>query len=160
MCIKHENRKIYRNVQKNISDFEVLIFIQKPMGCITSSADVLFLIKTFWCRWIIFIKENLILLICPFSSFAHFSIRRNNCLQLQKKYSVLLVALEILRHSSNAPTEHFFQGYWSSKMASLQCQSQSYLVCKIIQDGILRFLYKCTDQEKRHKNCYIFFLKF
>ena len=31
------------------------------MACITSSIDLLYLIKTSWCRWIISIKENLIL---------------------------------------------------------------------------------------------------
>ena len=36
------------------------------MACITSSIDLSYLIKTSWCRWITFIKENLILLICPF----------------------------------------------------------------------------------------------
>ena len=71
------------------------------MACITSSIDLLYLIKTSWCRWIIFIKENLILLICPFC----FNIRLNNCLQLRVRSSILLVALEILRNS--APIEHF-----------------------------------------------------
>ena len=74
------------------------------MACITSSIDLLYLIKTSRCRWIIFIKENLILLICPFC----FNIRLNNCLQLRVRSSILLVALEILRNScSNAPIEHF-----------------------------------------------------
>ena len=36
------------------------------MACISSSIDLLYLIKTSWCRCIIFIKENLILLIWPF----------------------------------------------------------------------------------------------
>ena len=80
-------------------DFHILICIQKPMACITSSIDLLYLIKTSWCRWIIFIKENLILLICPFC----FNIRLNNCLQLRVRSSILLVALEILRNSANAP---------------------------------------------------------
>ena len=35
------------------------------MACITCSIDLLYLIKTSRCHWIIFIKENLILLICP-----------------------------------------------------------------------------------------------
>ena len=66
------------------------------MACITSSVDLLSLIKTFWCHWIIFIKENFIFLICPFC----FNIRPNNCFQLQVRSSVLLVALEILRNSA------------------------------------------------------------
>ena len=61
------------------------------MACITSSIDLLYLIKLSWCRWIIFIKENLILLICPFC----FNIQLNNCLQLRVRSSILLVALEI-----------------------------------------------------------------
>ena len=66
------------------------------MACITSSIDLLYLKKTSRCRWIIFIKENLILLICPFC----FNIRLNNCLQLRVRSSILLVALEILRNSA------------------------------------------------------------
>ena len=62
------------------------------MACITSSIDLLYLIKTSWCRWIIFIKENLILLICPFC----FNIRLNNCLQLRVRSSILLGALEYI----------------------------------------------------------------
>ena len=57
------------------------------MACITSSIDLLYLIKTSWCRWITFIKENLILLICPFC----FNIRLNNCLQLRVRSSILFV---------------------------------------------------------------------
>ena len=52
--------------------------------------------KNFFCRWIILIKENLILLICLFC----FNIRLNNCLQLRVRSSTLLVALEILRKSA------------------------------------------------------------
>ena len=63
------------------------------MACITSSTDLLYLLKTSWCRWIIFIKGNLILLICSFC----FNIRLNNCLQLRVRSSILLVSLEILR---------------------------------------------------------------
>ena len=74
-------------------DFDVLILM---LACITSSIDLLYLIKTSWCRWIIFIKENLILLICPFC----FNIQLNNCLQLRERSSILLVALEILRNSA------------------------------------------------------------
>ena len=62
------------------------------MACITSSADLSYLIKTSWCRWIIFITENLILFISPF----YFNI------QLRERSSILLVALEILRNF--APT--------------------------------------------------------
>ena len=46
--------------------------------------------------FIIFIKENLILLICSFC----FNIRLNNCLQARERSSILLVALEILRSSA------------------------------------------------------------
>ena len=38
------------------------------MASITSLIDLLYWMKTSWCRWIIFIKENLILLICHFAS--------------------------------------------------------------------------------------------
>ena len=77
-------------------NFEVLICIYKPMACITFSMDLLYLIKTSWCRWIICAEENFILLICPFC----FKIRLNNCLQLQERSSISLVALEILRNSA------------------------------------------------------------
>ena len=36
------------------------------MACITSLINLLYLIKPSWCHWIIFTKENLITLICPF----------------------------------------------------------------------------------------------
>ena len=64
------------------------------MAGITSSIDLLHLIKTSWHHWIIFIKENLILFFCIFC----FNIQLNNCLQLQERFSILLVALEILRY--------------------------------------------------------------
>ena len=76
--------------------FYVLICIKKPMACITSSIDLLYLTKTSWCRCIIFIKEYLILLICPF----YFTIRLKNCLQVREGTSILLAALEILRNSA------------------------------------------------------------
>lgn len=66
-----------------------LICIQTPMACISSSVHLLYLIKTPWCRWVIFIKGNLILLICPFC----FNIQLNNCLQLRDRSSIILVAL-------------------------------------------------------------------
>ena len=46
-------------------DFGALIRILKPMTCITFSIDLLYLIKTSRCRWVIFIQEILILLIWP-----------------------------------------------------------------------------------------------
>ena len=67
------------------------------MAWITSPIGLLYLIKTSWCRWIIFIKENLILLICSF----YYNIRLNNCLQLRERSSILLVALGILRNSTS-----------------------------------------------------------
>ena len=74
------------------------------MACITSSIDLLHLIKTSCYRWIIFIKENLILLLCPFC----FNIPLSNCLQVRKRSSILLVALEVpIKLCSNAPIEHF-----------------------------------------------------
>ena len=73
------------------------------MACITSSVDLLYSIKTSGCCWILFIKENLILLISPFS----FNIRLNHCLQLRERSSILLVALEINKLCSNAPIKHF-----------------------------------------------------
>lgn len=39
----------------------------ETMPCITSSIDLLIdLMKSSWCRWIIFIKENMIPLICTY----------------------------------------------------------------------------------------------
>ena len=67
------------------------------MACITSSIDLLYLIKTSLCHWIIFIKENLILVICSF----HFNnTQLNNYLQVQERSSILPVVLAILRNST------------------------------------------------------------
>ena len=55
------------------------------MAFITSSVDLLYLVKTSWCCWIIFIKENLMFLIRPF------------CFNIQS--SIVLVALKILSNS-------------------------------------------------------------
>ena len=71
-------------IQKNILDFDVLICIQKSMACITSSTDLLYLIKTSWCRQIIFFEENLILFICPFCYLA--TVYKNEK-DLQYKYT-------------------------------------------------------------------------
>ena len=91
------------------------------MGCITSSIDLLYLIKTSWCRWIIFIKENSILLICPFC----FNIRLNNCLQLRVRSSILLVALEILRNSAQMfPIEHFARDIGAVKWHSSNVEAK------------------------------------
>ena len=72
------------------------------MACINSSIDLLYLIKTSCCRWIIFIKENLILLICPFyfNTGQLFTITGKivnftGCSRNSKKLC------------SNAPIEHF-----------------------------------------------------
>ena len=46
--------------------FVLVCILKWPMACITLSIDFLYLGKTSWCCWIIFIKENLIVLICPF----------------------------------------------------------------------------------------------
>ena len=64
------------------------------MACITSSIDLLYLIKTSEYRRILFIKEDLVLPIFPFC----FNIRVNNCLQLRERSSILWVDLEILRN--------------------------------------------------------------
>ena len=90
------------------------------MACITFPADLLYLVKTSWCRWIVFIIESLILLICSF----FFNILLNSCLQVRKRSSILLVALEILRNSAPILAQNILLGYWSSKMASIQCRSQ------------------------------------
>ena len=67
------------------------------MACITFSINLLYLIKTSLCHWIIFIKENLILVICSF----HFNnIQLNNYLQVQERSSILPVVLAILRNST------------------------------------------------------------
>ena len=50
--------------------------------------NFLYLTKTSWCRFIIFIEESLILLVYPFC----FNIRLNKCLQLRERSSILLVA--------------------------------------------------------------------
>ena len=34
-----------KTIQKNMLEFNVLIYIQRPMACITSSIDLLYLIK-------------------------------------------------------------------------------------------------------------------
>ena len=47
-------------------------------------------------RWIIFIKESLILLICPFC----FNIRLNNSLQVRERSLVLLVPLKSPRNTA------------------------------------------------------------
>ena len=47
-------------------------------------------------RWIIFIKEILILLICPFC----FNIRLNNSLQVRERSLVLLVPLKSPRNTA------------------------------------------------------------
>ena len=88
--------KICKISKRKMLDFDVLICIYKPMAYITSSTDLSYLIKTSWCRWIIFIKKILVLLICPFC----FNIRLNNYLKLRVKPSILLVALEILRNAA------------------------------------------------------------
>ena len=101
--------------QKICKIFDVLIFnLYLETEGIMSSISLLYLIKTSWCRWIIYFKEKLIL-ICPFC----FNMRLKNCLLVQERSSILLVALEILKSSSR---------YISSKMASLQCQSQSQII--------------------------------
>ena len=69
------------------------------MANIISSIDLLCLVKTSWCRWIIFIQENLIPLICPLC----FNIRLSNCLQVRQRSSILLVAIEMLRNSATMP---------------------------------------------------------
>ena len=74
------------------------------MACITSSIDLLYLIKTSRCRWIIFIKENLILLICPFC----FNIRLNNCFTITSKiFNFTGCSRNSKKLCSNAPIEHF-----------------------------------------------------
>ena len=76
------------------------------MASITSSIDLLYLIKTSWCRWIIVIEESLILLVCPFS----FNILLYTCLQVRERYSILLVALEILINSAPMLLENILLG--------------------------------------------------
>ena len=85
-------------------DFDVLICIYIRIACITSSIDLLYLIRTSWLRWIIFTKENLILLICPFC----FNIRLDNCLQVRQRSSILTGCFRNSKKlCSNAPIEHF-----------------------------------------------------
>ena len=67
-------------IERNMLDFDVLYCIQKPMACVTSSIDLLYLIKTSQCRWIILMKENVILFIWLFC----FNIRLNNCYIYEK----------------------------------------------------------------------------
>ena len=100
--------------------------------------DLLYLIKASWCRWIIFINQFLILFIFPFC----FNIRLKNCLQVKERSSIFLFALEILRLQCSHRT--FCWGHWSRKMASLQCQSQIYLVFQTIWYEIVYF--KCKYQ--------------
>ena len=88
------------------------------MAYITSLIDLLYLVKTSWCRWIIFTKENLILLICPFC----FNIRLNNCLQLRVRSSILLVTLEKL--CSSTPIEHFARDIGAVKWHSYNVEAK------------------------------------
>ena len=71
------------------------------MACITSTTDLLYLIKTSWCRWIILIKENLILLICPFC----FNIRLFTI--TSKIFNFTSCFRNSKKLCSNAPIEHF-----------------------------------------------------
>ena len=80
-------------------DFRCFNWYLETYGLHHFSIDLLYLIKTSWCRLIIFIKENLIHLIYPFC----FNIRLNNCLQVQGRSSILLVAKKFC---PKAPIEH------------------------------------------------------
>ena len=58
---RYEKTKIFENRQKyNYDNMKILKYgnMETLMACITSSIDLLYLIKTSWCRWIFFIKEN------------------------------------------------------------------------------------------------------
>ena len=57
------------------------------MACIISSIDLLYLMETYWFRWIIL-----------FFLFAHFTLAFD--IQERERSSVLLIALEILRNSA------------------------------------------------------------
>ena len=46
-----------KRMQENMLDFHFLIYIQKPIACITSSMDLLYLTKTSWCCWIILLRK-------------------------------------------------------------------------------------------------------
>ena len=93
--------KIYKYIGMYVKHYlcekwKYKIVYKKQKVCITSSVDLLYLMKTYWCRWIIFIMENLILLVCLF----YFNIWLNNCLEVRERSSILLVALEILWNSA------------------------------------------------------------
>ena len=108
--------------------FWSVICILKPMVCITSLTDLLYLIRTS-CRWIILIKKNLFLHIWPFC----FTIRLHNCLQLctRKIFSFTCCSRISKKLCSNTLTE--------------QCRTQSYVVFHIINYGILHFQCKGKD---------------
>ena len=69
------------------------------MACIISSIDLLYLMETYWFRWIIFNKGNFILLICPF----YFSIRHS---RTRKIFSFTDCSRNSKKLCSSAPIEH------------------------------------------------------
>ena len=69
------------------------------MACIISSIDLLYLMETYWFRWIIFNKGNFILLICPF----YFSIRH---LRTRKIFSFTDCSRNSKKLCSSAPIKH------------------------------------------------------
>ena len=75
------------------------------MALITSSNNLLYLMKTSWCDWIILIKENFIVI----RSFC-FNIQLIDCLQVQEKYPILLFAQKILRNSAPILPENILLG--------------------------------------------------
>ena len=73
---------VLRNLQGDIlGTSSGQIFAIWVMACITSLIDLLYLIKISWCHWIVVIRGNFILLICPFC----FNIQLNNYLQARKR---------------------------------------------------------------------------
>ena len=80
------------------------------MAHITSSIDLLYSLKP-WCCWIIFIKKNLILLVCPFC----FNIQINNCLQVREIFNFTGCSRNSKKLCSSAPIEHIDRDIGTAK---------------------------------------------
>ena len=80
------------------------------MAHITSSIDLLYSLKP-WCCWIIFIKKNLILLVCPFC----FNIQINNCLQVREIFNFTGCSRNSKKLCSSAPIEHIDRDIGAAK---------------------------------------------
>ena len=96
---------------------------------------------------------EMILRICLF----YFNIQLNNCLQVQERSSILLVALEILRNSAPMLPQNILLETLE-KYNNILAMSKPKL--PPLSNNLVwnsPFSMKCKYQEKRHQNCYSFF---